>query len=63
MRILADAGKDATADVRVRVGSPVVVDVENPIVRVIVIVTTRIQHVTRSAEVPVIRQIRRTASG
>ena len=53
---LAEIGKVATADVRVRVRSVRVVDVESPIIQVLVIVTAGIQTRVRRVKVPVIRE-------
>ena len=43
--------------VRVRVGSRVVVHVEEPVVTVLAIVTTRVEAGVRSVEVPVIARM------
>ena len=47
----------ATAVVRVRVGSAVVVHVEKPVIQVLVIVPANIKARVRSAEVPVIARM------
>ena len=51
------ARKDATADVGVGVRRRVVVDVERPVVLVLVIVTAMVQARVGSVKVPVIRDI------
>lgn len=56
MRTLAKQHKEATADVTVGVGSAVVVHVEQPVIQVLVIVTTDVQTRVGSVEVPVIRE-------
>lgn len=47
--------KDAAADVRVRVARAVVVHVEQPVILVLVVVTTTVQARVGSVIVPVIR--------
>lgn len=50
--------KDATADVGVRVRRTVVVNVERPVIQVLVIVTAVVQARVTTVEVPIIRDHR-----
>ncbi len=51
--------KKAAPDVRARVGRRVVVHVKQPVILVLVVVTTDVQTRVRSVEVPVIARIKR----
>lgn len=54
MRNVSITPKEARADVRVRVGNAVVVDVEQPVVGVLAVVTADVDARVRRVEVPVI---------